>query len=75
MSTKISDLAGPDISAYKKVEKILLKKLKFFNAKEILATYLDLPRKERETKLLQEHKAVFILGIGSVLKDGYPREM
>ncbi|MEM6360617.1 MAG: hypothetical protein AAF731_11030 [Bacteroidota bacterium] len=40
MNTKISDLAGPDISAYKKVEKILLKKLKFFNAKEILATYL-----------------------------------
>lgn len=49
--------------------------LKFFHAEEILDMYPDLPRKERETKLIQEHPAVFIIGIGSVLKDGYPHEM
>ncbi len=49
--------------------------LKFFHAEEILEMYPDLPRKQRETKLVQEHKAVFIIGIGSVLNDGYPHEM
>ncbi len=49
--------------------------LEFFHAEEILDMYPDLPRKERETRLIQEHPAVFIIGIGSVLKDGYPHEM
>ena len=49
--------------------------LKFFHAEEILEMYPDLPRKLRETKLIQEYPAVFIIGIGSVLKDGYPHEM
>ncbi len=49
--------------------------LKFFHAEEILEMYPDLPRKQRETKLVQEYKAVFIIGIGSVLEDGYPHEM
>ena len=51
------------------------KELKFFHAEEILAMYPDLPRKERETRLIQKYPAVFIIGIGSVLKDGYPHEM
>src|SRR5210317_836731 len=49
--------------------------LKFFHAEEILDMYPDLPRKERETKIIQEYPAIFIIGIGSVLKDGYPHEM
>ena len=49
--------------------------LKFFHAEEILEMYPDLPRKQRETKLIQEYPAVFIIGIGAVLKDGYPHEM
>ncbi len=49
--------------------------LKFFHAEEILEMYPDLPRKQRETRLIQEHHAVFIIGIGSLLKDGYPHEM
>ncbi len=49
--------------------------LKFFHAEEILEMYPDLPRKERETRLIKEYPAVFIIGIGSVLKDGYPHEM
>jgi len=50
-------------------------KLKFLHAEEILNMYPDLPRKERETRIIQEYPAVFIIGIGSVLKDGYPHEM
>ena len=50
-------------------------KLKFIHAEEILAMFPDLPRKERENKLLEKYPAVFIIGIGSVLKDGYPHEM
>ncbi len=49
--------------------------LEFFHAEDVLDMYPDLPRKQRETKLLQEHPAVFIIGIGWVLKDGYPHEM
>ena len=50
-------------------------KLEFFHAEEILDMYQDLPRKQRETAILQDHPAIFIIGIGSVLKDGYPHEM
>ena len=49
--------------------------LKFLHAEEILERYPDLPRKARETAILQEFPAVFIYGIGWVLNDGYPHEM
>ncbi|MCA8960754.1 MAG: aspartate--ammonia ligase [Planctomycetes bacterium] len=49
--------------------------LTFLHAEEILERYPDLPRKERETAILQEHPAVFIIGIGWPLADGYPHEM
>jgi aspartate--ammonia ligase len=49
--------------------------LTFLHAEEILEMYPDLPRKQRETKVLQEYPAIFIIGIGSILKDGYPHEM
>ncbi len=50
-------------------------KLTFLQAEEILEMYPDLPRKQRETRVLQEFPAVFIYGIGWTLKDGYPHEM
>jgi len=49
--------------------------LKFIQAEEILERYPDLPRKQRETRIVQEYPAVFIIGIGWVLQDGYPHEM
>ena len=49
--------------------------LKFLHAEEILNMYPEMPRKERETRILQLYPAVFIIGIGTVLKDGYPHEM
>ncbi len=49
--------------------------LTFLHAEEILDKFPDLPRKQRETAILQEYPAVFIIGVGWVLKDGYPHEM
>jgi len=47
----------------------------FIHAEELLEMYPDLPRKQRETAILQKYPAVFIIGIGWPLKDGYPHEM
>jgi aspartate--ammonia ligase len=53
----------------------LPEELTFLHAEDLLAMYPDLPRKQRETLVLQKHPAVFIIGIGWVLADGYPHEM
>lgn len=53
----------------------LPEELTFLHAEDILEEFPDLPRKERETKIVEKHKAIFIIGIGWVLKDGYPHEM
>jgi aspartate--ammonia ligase len=49
--------------------------LTFMHAEDILAAYPDLPRKQRETAILQEYPAIFIYGIGWSLADGYPHEL
>ncbi|MCB9851414.1 MAG: aspartate--ammonia ligase [Phycisphaerales bacterium] len=50
--------------------------LTFIHAEEMLERYPDLPRKQRETKAIQEiAPALFIIGIGWPLADGYPHEM
>ena len=53
----------------------LPEKLTFLHAEDLLEMYPDLPRKQRETLVLQKYPAIFILGIGWPLKDGYPHEM
>ena len=49
--------------------------LKFLHAEEILDMFPDLPRKQRETETLKKYPAIFIIGVGWVLKDGFPHEM
>ncbi len=49
--------------------------LTFLHAEDILDWYPDLPRKARETEVLKRHPAIFIIGVGWPLKDGYPHEM
>jgi aspartate--ammonia ligase len=49
--------------------------LEFLHAEDILAAHPDLPRKQRETAVLQDHPAVFVYGIGWPLADGYPHEL
>ncbi|MGD0397057.1 MAG: aspartate--ammonia ligase [Nitrososphaerales archaeon] len=50
-------------------------KIEFMHAEDILEAYPNLPRKQRETAILQKHPAIFIIGIGWVLKNGHPHEM
>jgi len=76
-------LKGAETFALKEFPKLrdprypeLPEELTFLHAEEILEMYPDLPRKQRETKVVKEkYPAVFIIGIGSVLADGYPHEM
>ncbi len=49
--------------------------LTFIHAEDLLARFPDLPRKMREERLLKEHPAVFIYGIGWPLADGHPHEL
>jgi len=49
--------------------------LTFLHAEDILEAYPELPRKQRETAILQDYPAVFIYGIGWPLADGYPHEL
>jgi aspartate--ammonia ligase len=54
----------------------LPEELTFLHAEDILDMYPDLPRKQRETRVVREYApAIFIVGIGWPLKDGYPHEM
>lgn len=49
--------------------------IRFFHAEDILDMYPDLPRKARESEIIQKYPAIFIIGIGYTLNDGYPHEM
>jgi len=49
--------------------------LAFLHAEDILGTYPELPRKQREAEVLQKFPGIFIYGIGWTLEDGYPHEM
>jgi aspartate--ammonia ligase len=49
--------------------------LMFVHAEELLEMYPDLPRKQRETAILEQYPAIFIYGIGWTLADGYPHEL
>ena len=53
----------------------LPEELTFIHAEDILDKFPDMPRKQRETTIIQEYPAIFIYGIGWVLQDGYPHEM
>ena len=61
----------PQLDKYDRMPEELV----FLHAEEILEMYPDLPRKQRETRVIQEYPAIFIYGIGHTLDDGYPHEM
>ena len=75
-------LKGAERYVQKRYPKLQTKKypnlpdeLTFLHAEDILDMYPDLPRKARETAVLQKYPAIFIIGIGWPLNDGYPHEM
>jgi aspartate--ammonia ligase len=75
-------LKGAEVHLHERFPKLrsdryprLPEKVTFLHAEEILERFPDLPRKARETAILQQHPAIFIYGIGWTLADGYPHEM
>ncbi len=46
----------------------------FVHAEELQARYPDLTPMRRETEILKEHRAIFVIGIGGDLADGKPHD-
>ncbi len=72
--------------ALKETEKIICKKhtelepflpedIVFIHTEELEELYPKLTAKEREDKITEKHKAVFIIGIGADLKSGKPHDI
>jgi aspartate--ammonia ligase len=52
------------------IKPILPDEIKFIHAEELVQMYPQLSPKEREDKIAEQHKAVFVIGIGGKLSNG-----
>ena len=59
---------------YSVIQPILPQDIAFIHSEELEEQYPDLTPRERERAVCQEHGAVFIIGIGSDLKNGRPHD-
>ena len=59
---------------FPQIEPVLPEDIFFIHSEELLQLYPDLTPKERENKIVNKHKAVFIIGIGADLSDGKPHD-
>lgn len=59
---------------FPQIEPMLPEDIFFIHAEQLLQMYPGMTAKERENAVVKEHKAVFIIGIGGVLSDGYPHD-
>jgi aspartate--ammonia ligase len=55
---------------YHHITPCLPDKITFIHSEELLQMYPNLTPRERENKILEKHKAVFIIGIGNPLSNG-----
>ena len=62
------------VKNYPILQNDLPKEIVFVTTKELEAKYPKLSRKERENAICKEYGAVFLIGIGSKLKDGEPHD-
>ncbi|MEZ5071647.1 MAG: aspartate--ammonia ligase [Bacteroidales bacterium] len=53
---------------------VLPDEIHFIHAEDLLAKYPDLNPKDRENKICKEFGAVFVIGIGGELSDGFPHD-
>lgn len=60
---------------YQGLDQVLPEEIEFIHSEELLEMYPDLPPRERENKIAEKYGAVFIIGIGGVLKDGKPHDL
>jgi aspartate--ammonia ligase len=59
---------------YPVIEPILSEDITFFHSEELEDMYPDLTPKEREKEVCKKHGSVFVIGIGSDLKNGHPHD-
>ena len=59
---------------YGSIEPMLPEKITFIHSEELEERYPRLTPRERENEICREHGAVFIIGIGSALKNGEPHD-
>ncbi|MFB6340088.1 aspartate--ammonia ligase [Saccharicrinis sp. FJH62] len=55
---------------YAHIKPVLPEEIHFVHTEELQQKYPDLTPKQREDKIVREHGAVFVIGIGSKLEDG-----
>lgn len=60
---------------YSHIEPILPEEIKFIHSEDLLKRYPNLTPQDRETQIVKEHRAVFIIGIGAELSDGKPHDL
>jgi aspartate--ammonia ligase len=61
-------------SQYASIRPVLPEKIFFVSAEELFRRWPDADPKERENLICNEHRAVFIIGIGGHLPDGKPHD-
>ena len=59
---------------FPQIEPMLPDDVFFVHAEELVQKYPGMSPKERENAVVQEHKAVFVIGIGAPLSDGLPHD-
>lgn len=60
--------------SYPKIRSVLPEEISFIHSEELEKKYPELSPEERENAICKEKGAVFIIGIGSPLKDGQPHD-
>ena len=60
---------------YPRIKSVLPEKITFIHAEELYEMYPDSAPFERENYICREKGAVFVIGIGSPLKDGNPHDL
>jgi aspartate--ammonia ligase len=61
-------------SQYPSIRPMLPEEITFITSEELYARWPDLPPRQREHRICQQCKAVFIIGIGWPLADGQPHD-
>jgi aspartate--ammonia ligase len=61
-------------SQYSSIRPVLPEKIVFITSEELCRRWPDLHPRERENRMCDEHRAVFVIGIGGELPDGHPHD-
>ena len=62
------------LKSYNAIQPILPEEITFVHSEELEERYPEMTPKEREYQACKEHGAVFVIGIGSALKNGQPHK-